>query len=588
MALFKKLYKIKKQHKKEQKIYQQTIQVFPQLKYPNLETCSDYEQALKYKFHLSYMLGEVLIQTFQNLHKGSMFKLAKNIKKANKEFKIFKEIFNNFAKLSPNIIKIISKNKQAFLKELPRIQNILKIHQDYQPILDNIFHNFNYFIQNFNLIEEWLLSNDFNEKYKKENHPYPSLLDPKKLNDENEKINYKNIPAELAWEMNLPLPDNYEFVFLSGGLSGHAAMMSFFNVCGIGYLYHHMDLMKNRYIDYYHFSRIENLYSIITYGQYSLTQGMNNIGKYLTLINKIPILFLVRDPISRLKTGVNHPILNPKSMKEICLNNDYSDVFKNKMYVGDIGKNFYYSEKPSMKYLPRWINEDTMYQTSLCLLFSNRDITYIDMEEIKPAKAFDTMCDLANKFGFKKPTDKKFFEGVMNGDLAGFIPINLFIDKKNLIYNNKVIYKDNDSIHLQITSTNLIEFYKQSKEYINFTKEFFDKPLKYENLGIFLKPQEFERLKQDSKLFDVAKRYLNNFIEALEERIDLEKAKLFKEKDVLNYLKENKELRVKLKNILDKELVHIKQHRPDIVASWKYYQEFEKMCKELDQELTLE
>ncbi|EAH6971378.1 DUF2972 domain-containing protein, partial [Campylobacter jejuni] len=52
--------------------------------------------------------------------------------------------------------------------------------------------------------------------------------------------------------------------------------------------------------------------------------------------------------------------------------------------------------------------------------------------------------------------------------------------------------------------------------------------------------------------------------------------------DVLNYLKENKELRVKLKNILDKELVHIKQHRPDIVASWKYYQEFEQMCKELD------
>ncbi|EAK4034095.1 DUF2972 domain-containing protein, partial [Campylobacter jejuni] len=570
IALFKKLYQINKQHKKEQKIYQQTIQVFPQLKYPSLETCSDYEQALRYKFHLSYMLGEVLMQTFQNLHKGSMFKLAKNIKKANKEFKIFKEIFNDFAKLSPNIVKVISKNKQAFLKELPRIQNILKIHKYYQPILDNIFHNFNYFIQNFDLIEEWLLSNDFNEKYKKENHAYPSLLDPKKLNDEKEKINYKNIPAELAWEMNLPLPDNYEFVFLSGGLSGHAAMMSFFNVCGIGYLYHHMDLMKSRYIDYYHFSRIENLYSIITYGQYSLTQGMNNIGKYLTLINKIPILFLVRDPISRLKTGVNHPILNPKSMKEICLNNDYSDVFKNKMYVGDIGKNFYYSEKPSMKYLPRWINEDTMYQTSLCLLFSNRDITYIDMEEIKPAKAFDAMCDLANKFGFKKPTDKKFFEGVMNGDLVGFIPINLFIDKKNLIYNNKVIYKDNDSIHLQITSTNLIEFYKQSKEYINFTKEFFDKPLKYENLGIFLKPQELERLRQDSKLFDVTKRYLNNFIEALEERIELEKAKLFKEKDVLNYLKENKELRVKLKNILDKELVHIKQHRPDIVASWKY------------------
>ncbi|HDZ5047913.1 TPA: sugar transferase, partial [Campylobacter jejuni] len=129
LALFKKLYQIKKQHKKTQRIYKQTIQVFPQLKYPNLERCSDYNKALKYKFHLSYLLGETLIKAYKTWYKGSGFKLKNNIKKANKEFKIFKEIFNNFAKLSPNIIKIISKNKQAFLKELPRIQNILKIHQ---------------------------------------------------------------------------------------------------------------------------------------------------------------------------------------------------------------------------------------------------------------------------------------------------------------------------------------------------------------------------------------------------------------------------------------------------------------------------
>ncbi|EAH4543140.1 hypothetical protein ACQU66_001271, partial [Campylobacter jejuni] len=106
----------------------------------------------------------------------------------------------------------------------------------------------------------------------------------------------------------------------SGGLSGHAAMMSFFNVCGIGYLYHHMDLMKNRYIDYYHFSRIENLYSIITYGQYSLTQGMNNIGKYLTLINKIPILFFGKR--SHIKTK----------------NRSKSSYSKSKKYEGDMFK----------------------------------------------------------------------------------------------------------------------------------------------------------------------------------------------------------------------------------------------------------
>ncbi|EAL3138308.1 DUF2972 domain-containing protein, partial [Campylobacter jejuni] len=563
-ALFKKLYKIKKQHKKEQKIYQQTIQVFPQLKYPNLETCSDYEQALKYKFHLSYMLGEVLIQTFQNLHKGSMFKLAKNIKKANKEFKIFKEIFNNFAKLSPNIIKIISKNKQAFLKELPRIQNVLKIHQDYQPILDNIFHNFNYFIQKFNLIEEWLLSNDFNEKYKKENHPYPSLLDPKKLNDEKEKINYKNIPAELAWEINLPLPDNYEFVFLSAGVSGHAAMVKFLEDCNcrlFSKYSHRGNNIFGAYCDQYAFLNKKG-FNILTFFEYGIVDYKLK-SKFIGLFNsKKRVLFLVRDPIERLKSRINHIAPNKFAIYDFNLNSNVKEIVNVKKYYSKNGINDF----PDINILENLLTFNFFCYKLLIDFFRKSHIFYIDMEEIKPAKAFDTMCVLADKFGFKRPVDKINFSHIVFDDTIGYFPMRLHVEDMIII----------------ITTLLRAKQMRQSKEYINFTKEFFDKPLKYENLGIFLKPQEFGRLKQDSKLFDVTKRYLNNFIEALEERIDLEKAKLFKEKDVLNYLKENKELRVKLKNILDKELVHIKQHRPDIVASWKYYQEFEKMCKELD------
>ncbi|ELR6072148.1 DUF2972 domain-containing protein, partial [Campylobacter jejuni] len=562
IALFKKLYKIKKQHKKEQKIYQQTIQVFPQLKYPNLETCSDYEQALKYKFHLSYMLGEVLIQTFQNLHKGSMFKLAKNIKKANKEFKIFKEIFNNFAKLSPNIIKIISKNKQAFLKELPRIQNILKIHQDYQPILDNIFHNFNYFIQKFNLIEEWLLSNDFNEKYKKENHPYPSLLDPKKLNDEKEKINYKNIPAELAWEINLPLPDNYEFVFLSAGVSGHAAMVKFLEDCNcrlFSKYSHRGNNIFGAYCDQYAFLNKKG-FNILTFFEYGIVDYKLK-SKFIGLFNsKKRVLFLVRDPIERLKSRINHIAPNKFAIYDFNLNSNVKEIVNVKKYYSKNGINDF----PDINILENLLTFNFFCYKLLIDFFRKSHIFYIDMEEIKPAKAFDTMCVLADKFGFKRPVDKINFSHIVFDDTIGYFPMRLHVEDMIII----------------ITTLLRAKQMRQSKEYINFTKEFFDKPLKYENLGIFLKPQEFGRLKQDSKLFDVTKRYLNNFIEALEERIDLEKAKLFKEKDVLNYLKENKELRVKLKNILDKELVHIKQHRPDIVASWKYYQEFEKMCKE--------
>ncbi|BEJ95296.1 hypothetical protein B10579_14390 [Campylobacter jejuni] len=105
IALFKKLYKIKKQHKKEQKIYQQTIQIFPQLKYPSLETCGDYEQALRYKFHLSYMLGEVLIKADKTWHKGSGFKLKNDIKKANKEFQILEKFLKNLIRLTLAFLK---------------------------------------------------------------------------------------------------------------------------------------------------------------------------------------------------------------------------------------------------------------------------------------------------------------------------------------------------------------------------------------------------------------------------------------------------------------------------------------------------
>uniref|UniRef100_UPI0022EA93F0 DUF2972 domain-containing protein n=1 Tax=Campylobacter upsaliensis TaxID=28080 RepID=UPI0022EA93F0 len=53
-------------------------------------------------------------------------------------------------------------------------------------------------------------------------------------------------------------------------------------------------------------------------------------------------------------------------------------------------------------------------------------------------------------------------------------------------------------------------------------------------------------------------------------------------KDILNFLKHNNVLSLKLNKIIEKDLQEIKTHRPDIVDSWKYYKEFEKMCAELD------
>ncbi|ENB1783262.1 sugar transferase, partial [Campylobacter jejuni] len=323
IALFKKLYKIKKQHKKEQKIYQQTIQVFPQLKYPSLEACSDYEQALKYKFHLSYMLGEVLIKAYQTWYKGSGFKLKNDIKKAKKEFQIFREIFKEFDQINSSILKGLIDNKQLFLKEFSRIKNILKIHQDYKAILDNIFHNFNYFIQNFDLIEEWLLSDDFKERYKKENHPYPSLLDPKKLNDKNEKINYKNIPAELAWEMNLLLPRNYRFIFITGGSCGHMAMFLYFKLLKINRNWT-SETEKEKYKIAYNVFIASKEYNIFSCQWIQMTRKLFYLADA-----EVPLIVLLRDPIERLKSSTNH-IVKHSTQFDLTLNPN--EVLANKYY----------------------------------------------------------------------------------------------------------------------------------------------------------------------------------------------------------------------------------------------------------------
>ena len=94
------------------------------------------------------------------------------------------------------------------------------------------------------------------------------------------------------------------------------------------------------------------------------------------------------------------------------------------------------------------------------------------------------------------------------------------------------------------------------------------------------KEKILKSLKENEKLFNETKIYLNQFIEKLENLRQNYVKTFAKENDVLNYLKTHKQEALTFKEILDKELTHIKTHRPDIVASWKYYKEFEKMCEE--------
>ncbi|SUX00776.1 sugar transferase [Campylobacter jejuni subsp. doylei] len=569
LTLFKKLYKIKKQHQKEKQIYQETIKVFPQLKYPNLETCPDYSESLRYKFHLSYMLGEVLIKADKTWHKGGGFKLKNNIKKVNKEFQIFREIFKEFDQINSSVLKGLIDNKQLFLKEFPRIKNILKIHQDYKAILDNIFHNFNYFIQNFDLIEEWLLSDDFKERYKKENHPYPSLLDPKKLNDNNEEINYHNIPAELAWEMNLPLPDRYEFVVIAQIASGKgitSKILDLFNMRYIGlYVLNSINVYIQTYILF-----LENSADNCLVFDESISFD-NNHFKFLSLIdyNHTPVIQIVRDPFKRMATVINHvdDDYYTNGMKPDIINNEEC---LQKMFNSLIYPNFTYDNNELIVLPPTripnisssvWFIKYYFLDTFLKYFDVNKCF-FLDLEELNFSNLEQTVYRLKkiiNKRINKKILNKLICENLNDKEMFWYFPLKVKIDEDIQVLLMRKVYDKYDAMMVDITNK-VLDNNSYFKEKI---------VVKIHN-SILLNAKKYNFIKIKLSM------YLNLLLKLIKNEVENNYKKPL---EIMEYVCNNKFIR----NRINSEIYFLKQHRPDIVASWKYYQEFERMCKELDE-----
>ncbi|EJQ5010003.1 DUF2972 domain-containing protein [Campylobacter jejuni] len=567
LTLFKKLYKIKKQHKKEQKIYQETIKVFPQLKYPNLETCSDYSESLRYKFHLSYMLGEVLIKADKTWHKGSGFKLKNNIKKVNKEFQIFREIFKEFDQINSSILEGLIDNKQLFLKEFPRIKNILKIHQDYKPILDNIFHNFNYFIQNFDLIEEWLLSDDFKERYKKEKHPYPSLLDPKKLNDENEKINYHNIPAELAWEMNLPLPDRYEFIHLAHFGSAYQAMSALYFYCNLKVA--HCFSPENGKITYN--SIYDQLFSHCNV-LYLDGFNMTNKGQYKffnLIAKKVPLVTVVRDPIERFKPLVNHLTHNPNTKHEFNLSDDPEIILDSVRYYNiDNSSSTHPNVKNIATYYCGYMSHiNFSLKSRIDCLTNITKIIYLDMDKIIGKNTFNTMKVLSRILGFNIPNsiNQKKFNGKINGgDFLGLLPRTL-----------RVSCSKNKDILITITT------HQQAPlEIYDITNKIFNNKLFSDEILIFMEnEQNFNIIYDDYKLFDKISKYFKRFIYILEKQIKKENEKRVQVQEILSFFKNHRDIYDYFSNIFKFELQDLENSNFKIIKKWNAYEQFNNLFK---------
>ncbi|EDP6868741.1 DUF2972 domain-containing protein, partial [Campylobacter upsaliensis] len=106
---------------------------------------------------------------------------------------------------------------------------------------------------------------------------------------------------------------------------------------------------------------------------------------------------------------------------------------------------------------------------------------------------------------------------------------------------------------------------------------------------VFIDHKDFPQLKEkiiivvtkeDEYIKERLKSYFKEFVKALDEKANFRKQHALNENDVLEYFKNNATLALKLKALLDRELTHIKQTRPDIIEKWKHYAEFEKICEE--------
>ncbi|EJL4569640.1 hypothetical protein NML00_001546, partial [Campylobacter upsaliensis] len=121
------------------------------------------------------------------------------------------------------------------------------------------------------------------------------------------------------------LPQNYKFIFISFGVSGNAALITFLTLCGLK----EIRLAQDNEREYYGESKKklkdsigENFISIFFYNN----KKRFNVARLLSY--KTPILIVLRDPISRFRSMMNYRFLFLNYKK---LNLNFKDDLRNSL-----------------------------------------------------------------------------------------------------------------------------------------------------------------------------------------------------------------------------------------------------------------
>lgn len=346
---------------------------------------------------------------------------------------------------------------------------------------------FTFVLENIETICTWLNSNKFRDRYLSTKHPYPPLINPNFI-----EIDSSRHCAELAWDLNLPLPKHYKFIYISPHGVGAAAFLRYLNQCCDVTCFASWVLppdSKERYcINYMCLN--DN-----TIAQYAINISEINLpyfDKYLSLLDfNSKIICGVRDPIGLLKHSWGR---------------DWSKVLRN--------------------YPPEF---------------------NLTMEEIRQSKAFDTMNLLAINFNFTPPHKDKldlFKIKEFRGYIRYLFPITLYANSKDI---NNTFYlntpKNNKNFNIDRTSSIPIILDRKhiNHEKIDVIQEIIKNDL-CNDMGVYIDKNDFKQLEQNNLLFSTIKHYLYDFLYQIKITIDETESKMMKEKDVIDYFIKNKSL----------------------------------------------
>lgn len=380
-------------------------------------------------------------------------------------------------------------------------------------------------------IKSWVKSDEFKEKYA--NHPYPPLLNPQTLD-------YESISAELAWELNLPLPKGYKFICVMASFNGHTAMVLGLKKCGVCIMGDHIADIKAHYA--YNYEQIlQGQFVAINITAYNGTHSayFRDLEKLILLCDKrTPILMLVRDPISRLKSSLNN------SWSKGAVQNHYDD---STLPLSALENRLDYHIPLDLSHIQR-ITKSMQIHTfkygdlaDFFCKYGFENIDMLDILRIYPSNAFVTFCKLSAKYGFTPPPNKDFLPRAHIQEFCGFLPLRYEVE----------------GVEFTITSAKNDTMCEVNLECNN------------RGIYIYANTQTIPQNTLDK---------LEKFIEKLIACVDFEnKYHKTSENALIELLTREVESLKFICEIFRKEASFVRKLRPDIVASWKYYNEFEKI-----------